>query len=64
MSFQCHKLYLLSIVVYPVASDYLRVLSFVILSCFVPCTLLSQLSYQVFPYIKMIFISMLADGNP
>ena len=54
MSFQCHKLYFLSVVVYLVASDCLRVLSFVILSCFVPCFLLSQLSYQVFPYIKMI----------
>jgi len=54
MSFQCHKLYFLSTVVYPVASDYLRILSFVILSCFVPCFLLSQLSYQVFLCIKMI----------
>ena len=54
MSFQCNKLYLLSIVVYPVASHYLTVLSFFILSCFVPCFLLSQLSYQLFPYIKMI----------
>lgn len=54
MSFHCHKLYLLSIVVYPVACDYHRVLSFLILSCFVTCFLHSQLSYQVFLYIEMI----------
>jgi hypothetical protein len=60
MNFLCHKLYLLSLVVFEVASDYLRVLSFVILSCFVPCFLLSQLSYQVFPYIKvMLFLGCL-----
>jgi hypothetical protein len=45
MSFQCYKLYLLSLVS-PMASDYMRVLSFVVLSCFVPYFLLSQLSYQ------------------
>ncbi len=42
------------LVSHAVASDYLRVLSYVILSYFVPCFLLSQLSYQVCPYIKVI----------
>lgn len=64
MSFQCHKLYLLSLVVYAVASNYLRVavLCYPVLFC----AMLSPFS-ALLPSLSLYksdFISKLADGNP